>query len=719
MQELCKIDGLRKRFIPRRAYSSPASRLDTFRIMSYSWLIFGIGFLGCSDYAVKQLNDPSSQGAEDTHMQTLDPGNWTAADDLIRCAGELELADMVSYDETCSLEAETGSIASIVEWEIDGFMEYWEYGEVLMAPVVGQLSDDDGDGDIDADDIPDIVVVTDDGGHQGSTHGVIRRIPGDGSGDVLTLQQTFYQEDIQVHPYRYSNVALGDVDGDGIAEIILMASVIEGSLGDPSDPSDDPDTPVWPATPPPEGGGESGQGDEVCVLVAFTADLELFWLSEDVQVDCGGHAPALVDLEGDGEVEVLLGPYIVHGETGELRGRNDDAEGRFFAYEEIGMHVAAADLNMDGVSEILLGNTLVDPSGATICQAIDLEDGYTAAADFDADGAGEVVVVGNGLVGIYDQNCQVWSSWTLVGGGTGGPPTVSDFDTDGHVEIGIAEAETYTVYESDGSVLWSHPVSDESSHATGSVVFDFEADGRPEVVYADETRLWILAGEDGTVRLEDARHASRTLHEYPTIADVDGDGSSEIIVPNGGGHLGEERSGLYVLGPAEGTWLMSRQLWNQHAYAIVNVDDGLGIPSPAASNWPTHNNFRSGDLQPQPSWMASDPVPMAELCLTECPQDRIIVIVRGGNSGAVDFRDGIPISLYTNPTDPVHLETLWTGESVSPGGTSDLLFFEVPVTDVLGEELWVVVDDDNGTEYVPQECDEDNNIQRFEDVRCP
>ena len=125
------------------------------------------------------------------------------------------------------------------------------------------------------------------------------------------------------------------------------------------------------------------------------------------------------------------------------------------------------------------------------------------------------------------------------------------------------------------------------------------------MVYADETRLWILSGADGSIRLEDDRHASRTLHEYPTVADVDGDGSSEIIVPNGGGHLGEDKSGLYVLGPAEGSWLMSRQVWNQHAYSIVNVEDDLSIPSPAGSNWPSHNNFRSGDPKPTPSWLSS------------------------------------------------------------------------------------------------------------------
>jgi hypothetical protein len=673
---------------------------------------------GCSDYQVKSLEDGRFED-EDAAAGLSDAGADAFVDDPA-CTDDDALSDLVGQDETCSVDAETGSIDAVVEWQVDSFVEFWEYDEILMVPVVGQLTDDNGDGEIDADDVPDIVVLTDDGGEEGSTHGVLRRIPGDGSGDVRSRQQSQWGDNIQIHPYRYSNAALGDVDGDGVPEIFIVSSVIAGVLGEPSDPLDEEDTPVGPPPPPSmdDGEDEPGPGD-ICVLTAYTAELELLWVAVDVQVDCGGHAPALVDLEGDGEVEVLLGPYIVRASDGTLLALNDDAVARFFAYPQIGMHVVAADLDMDGVSEVILGHTLGDPSGDTICQASELEDGYTAVADFDGDGKGEVIVVGDGLVGVYDSACQVSASWSLVGGGTGGPPTVSDFDADGAVEIGIAEAETYTVYERDGTVLWSHPVTDDSSHATGSVVFDFEADGRPEVVYADETRLWILAGADGTVRLEDDRHASRTLHEYPTVVDVDGDGSSELIVPNGGGHLGEERVGLYVLGAAEGTWLMSRQVWNQHAYSIVNVDDDLGIPSAADSNWPLHNNFRSGDPQALSSWQAPDPVPVAELCMTECVEDRISVVLRAGNAGTAAFEAGVPVSLYTQPSEPVHLATVWTGASVEPGSASEVLRFELAPSDVLEETLWLVVDDDDGVGVVPEECNEDNNQLLFDAVGCP
>jgi outer membrane protein assembly factor BamB len=677
-----------------------------------------MGWMACSDYEVKKIKDHPLGGEQDTSLSDLQSNSFLDTADVHRCAGELEVAHTVTYDETCAHEAETGSIESVVEWEMPQFMEYWEYGEILMAPVVGQLTDDDGDGDIDSDDTPDIVVMTDDGGEQGTTHGVLRLIPGDGLGDVRSFQMDFFEEEVQVHPYRYSNAALGDLDGDGIAEIVVMVAVIPGDLGEPGEHCD-PDVPVWPSPTPEDEPPVLASDDEMCIAAAFSADLEVLWIARDWIVDCGGHAPSLADLEGDGTVEVVVGPTIIEGASGSVRAIAEGADGRYYAYEEIGMHSMVADLDMDGISEIIVGNMLVDPEGETLCLVEDLQDGFTAAADFDGDGQGEVVVVGNGLVGVYDMDCRVLASWSLEGGGTGGPPTVSDFDTDGQVEIGIADSHTYSVYESDGQVLWSLPVADESSHATGSVVFDFEADGRPEVVYADETRLWILAGEDGSIRLEDDRHASRTLHEYPTVADVDGDGSSEIIVPNGGGHLGEGLQGLYVLGPAEGSWLMSRQVWNQHAYALVNINDDLSIPSPAASNWPSHNNFRSGDPQPTPSWLASDPVPMGEICFTECPQDRLVIQVRAGNSGAVAFRSGVPVSLYTNEAEPQHLGTTWTTQEVAPGEASEVLRYEVHPDDVVDGLLWIDVDDDLGDEYVPDECDEDNNVLLFEDSWCP
>ena len=73
----------------------------------------------------------------------------------------------------------------------------------------------------------------------------------------------------------------------------------------------------------------------------------------------------------------------------------------------------------------------------------------------------------------------------------------------------------------------------------------------------------------------------------------------------------------------------------------------------------------------------------------------------------------------TQPSAPVHLATVWTGAAVDPGAASEVLRFELSPSDVLEEALWVVVDDDDGVEVVPDECNEDNNVLSFDAVSCP
>ena len=63
-----------------------------------------------------------------------------------------------------------------------------------------------------------------------------------------------------------------------------------------------------------------------------------------------------------------------------------------------------------------------------------------------------------------------------------------------------------------------------------------------------------LDGMTGEARLQFSDHTSRTLHEYPTIADVDNDGSAEIIIVNGGAHTDPVRTGLAVLGSRSSNW---------------------------------------------------------------------------------------------------------------------------------------------------------------------
>ncbi len=718
---------------------------------------------GCPEYGLYANKDPEAGALDSDSVPLVDSGAVLTPESCEELP--IDLAGTVASDEDCKHDVSTGTLDATVEWAMSEFGEYPEYNQIVMAPVVGQLSDDDGDGEITRYDTPDIVVICDDGGENPQeTHGVMRIISGDGT----TIHRTNYEAETSdgmyyVFAYRYSGAALGDIDGDGVPDIVAIAQKElkppeDTGGGEDSEGSGTMETDTQPPEsgggdsgggggddsrprvetgedairpPPPEegdgeggseGGGEGGgEGDtsDACYVAAWTNEGDVKWISEEPELPCAGHAPALADLDSDGEVEIIVGPYILNGFDGSLRATGEGGVGRYEAYSQVGYIPVVADLDGDGDQEVITGTTLYDADGAIVCSVADgNDDGFTAAADLDEDEQGEFVVVGNGRVSIYDHDCADVNSWALSSSGTGGPPTISDFDADGEPEIGIAGAYAYDVYEASGALLWSVPVTDASSHATGSSVHDFEADGHPEVVYGDEATLWILDGATGEVRLADDSHTSRTLHEYPVIADVDGDGSAEIVVVNGGGHYGSRQGGVYVIGSESSSWYGNRQVWNQHAYNIVNVEDDLSIPQTPDPNWPDHNNFRSGDPNPVSGGDAPDAIPLAELCLLECSLGQVELRVRVGNQGASALRESLPVSIYADfGVGRKLLGTDWTTAAVEPGLASDALVFRYDLADIGDAGLLVIVDDEAGVEIVP-ECSETNNDASVDEGFC-
>ena len=224
----------------------------------------------------------------------------------------------------------------------------------------------------------------------------------------------------------------------------------------------------------------------------------------------------LADLDADGTVEVVLGKVIVNGEDGTLQGEGFNGDASYGgAYFDLGQIPAIGDIDGDGQQEVLAGNSIYDADGNQLCSLMEpTKDGFTAIGDLDMDGDGEIVMVWDHKITIINEHCHETAEWPMVGEGTGGPPTIADFDGDGEPEIGVASALDYCVYEPTGALLWAFGTTDESSHATGSTVFDFEGDGRPEVVYGDEVKLWILDGPSGAVRFESSLHSWLLARPY-------------------------------------------------------------------------------------------------------------------------------------------------------------------------------------------------------------
>ena len=167
-------------------------------------------------------------------------------------------------------------------WRWEGLSSNPDVNSVNQVPVVGQLTDDNGDGAINQYDIPDIVFTA---GGRGSSHPgqtALVTISGADGSEIWT------RTDIQFS--HFSSPALGDIDNDGIAEIVvnrnyrqeLIAFEHDGQVKWRAD-LDGPGVPV-PLFPPP----------------AYVYDMI-----------------SIVNLEGDNEAEVIYGREAFRGLTGE------------------------------------------------------------------------------------------------------------------------------------------------------------------------------------------------------------------------------------------------------------------------------------------------------------------------------------------------------------------------------------------------------------------
>ena len=267
----------------------------------------------------------------------------------------------------------------------------------------------------------------------------------------------------------------------------------------------------------------------------------------------------------------------------------------------------AADIDLDGIVEIVAGTNIYDGRDGSLIQEITTPaDGWPAIGQFDDDPQAEIVIVGSSEVYLFNHDLTpVWADSYDVPG-RGGPPTVADFDGDGVPEIGVAGSNRYSVIDTDGTLLWEAVTVDGSSNATGSTVFDFDNDGRTEVVYRDEQTLWVYDGPTGSVRVQEPM-ASGTTVEFPIVADVDADGHAEIVsISDRNARLPDgsfREAGIHVWRGAGNNWVRARQIWNQHSYHVTNIRADGTVPMVEEPNWLTAglNNFRENAFLPDES----------------------------------------------------------------------------------------------------------------------
>ncbi len=597
------------------------------------------------------------------------------AEGVIPSKAPASRADKVA--ERCVVRAPfVGNFEPEVQWAWTGSPTLAEHKQVMMTPSVV---------DVNGDGVPDVVFSTYAGGNY-TTDGVLRAISGNDGHELWAVS------DPALRVKAAASIAAGDIDGDGKVEIC--------------------------------GVPENGRG-VICFEHDGTFKFRTAPGANDYN-EWGG--PSLADLDGDGTVEILDGNRV-YSHTGVLKWVGSDGMG---GAQGTGPVSFAVDIDGDGKQEVVNGRAIYRHDGTLKCANTFIPHGLAGVANFDADPAGEVVVAGYGKVSLLDDDCALlWTRDVHVTGhpqneaGHGGAPNIADFDGDGKPDIGLAADWNYTVYKSDGSVLWTLSTQDYSSGRTTSTTFDFEDDGKLEVIYSDELHLRILDAATGTVRWQ-INNSSGTTHEYPVVADVDADGAAELLVitnnhaPPGG------TNGLRLFHDKKEGWARARPIWNQHAYSVTNVNDDGTIPSRPTAHW-RHtaplNLFRS-NVANYPA-NGDGGVPAADLTVsavtTSCDGFGALVLgARVSNQGEVPVPAGLKVSFYRgNPAAGGTLLGVATLTDAVPAGGSVLATISVTTPLTGTSDVWVVADDDGSGKGRETECRKDNNATSApKDLTC-
>lgn len=607
-----------------------------------------------------------------------------------------------AVDDAPSCSDEGGGLAVALEWAFTD-------DEVIAMPVVV---------DLDGDAVPEVIVNT-------------TRVPGLEldyvSGEIICLDGASGEllwrivDDPAIGRFGAAGratIAAGDVTGDGAPDIVYAGRYNDVMLRQSRVHAID------------------GEGNQL--WTGRDADNNDVWL----RIENG--APALVNLDSDPQAEVAFGAAIFDHDG--LLVWNQDGQGSLAGSPHNKMDKAAilyagglatfADLTGDGYPELLTGREAwsiewidVDPPNVTLTQLWQATsgvggDGWPAVADLDANGSPEVVLVAWPEIKVLDgATGQLWCGVDATGAmcegddslrtqpveiqppsALGGPATIADLDGDGRPEIGLTTGDAYRVLDLNrpGEVVvkpqvdptpaagaiytrWRSPAQDKSSAATGSTAFDHDGDGASELFYQDECALRVYDGATGKTLLE-VENSTATIHEYPVVADVDGDGQSEVLLV---ANLSNEmpnllcaqkfdgwtpRRGVYLYRAAHDDWTTTGSLWTQHTYHVTNADADGNVPASEVDNWslPDRNDFRAA---PHGEAVVSVPnAPDLTVSLAvglEGCGDSLVLRATVINEGSLGVPAGLAVAFYAGTDDSgAALAVVPTAVGLVPGGVT-------------------------------------------------
>ncbi|MDR2408532.1 MAG: FG-GAP-like repeat-containing protein [Bacteroidales bacterium] len=222
------------------------------------------------------------------------------------------------------------------------------------------------------------------------------------------------------------------------------------------------------------------------------------------------------------------------------------------------------------------------------------------------------------------------SSADLTDGGITGASSSSGFNYDpskplfGHIVGFTYHANDTIPLHQRLKLSWAMEHGDESS-CTGITMFDFDDDNIKELCYRDETSVRVIApalktyiplteavSPTSAIRFKQSDIRSYTGFEAPVIADVDMDGSADIItlVYPFSQSSGQSKAYIYVFEHASGfdKWAPCPPVWNQAIYFPLQINENLTVPAKPQSMLTTYTDKDGRTIYPYNGQWIQQPI---------------------------------------------------------------------------------------------------------------
>ncbi len=561
----------------------------------------------------------------------------------------------------------------------------------------------------------------------------------------------------------HATPAVGDLDNDGLPEVVVINRLDErlfilngedGTTAFTYDLGYQPENGIVLAN---LDGGDCANiyvsRDNSSTITALDCEANFLWQTNaSDRVGIMG----IADFNGDGNAELYYKTEIMDAATGNIivAGTADNWVQKY-AHSAIAVDILDDSFCADCSGlELITGNQIwaINIAAGTRTLAKDLNDLFAAeipvnnkryytkyfntnqnrtaisVADYNQDGHVDVLMPGAyGSSNSSQTTIFFWDvfndAYLVYDGGVNhskgtGRLNVSDIDGDGQMNTTYVSDQILYALDENLNVLWTKGIDEGSSGFTGTTVFDFDGDGAAETIYRSESYLYIIDGTDGSTRTTVACK-SRTQEEYPLVADVDNDGSSELCVPCYTSNstpfspYSNTRYSQIRIYEADGgeIWQPSRRVWNQHGYYNVNVNDDLTIPAQQQDHTaifgtvncdtgvPEDNRALNGFLNQStfleadgcPSYVSPDLNMAGNVVATPslCPLTTFDVSFDIENTGDTDIFGTLPVTFYDGDpetpgaiklnTETVVINNFLQGETRTinmtvegPGGDFDL-----------------------------------------------